>query len=241
MKTILVLNPKGGAGKTTIATNLASCFATAEVRTTLMDYDPQGSSMNWLRLRPPHAAPIHCANGAPERRDRLRSFESYVPRETQRLIIDAPAGSSGMLLQEMVERAHCILVPVVPSTIDLHATANFLRDLVSFSRVRSGSVPLAVVANKVRRSMPAYRPLETFLHSANLRLLARLIDSDVFLRTAESGLGIFELDENLAVSERKQFLPIVQWVEDRPLAQVAHGAAPTHDGVVYSLARSRSA
>ena len=241
MKTILVLNPKGGAGKTTIATNLASCFAAAEVPTTLMDYDPQGSSMNWLRLRPPHAAPIHCANGAPERRDRLRSFESYVPRETQRLIIDAPAGSSGMLLQEMVERAHCILVPVVPSTIDLHATANFLRDLVSFSRVRSGSVPLAVVANKVRRSMPAYRPLEAFLQSANLKLLARLLDSDVFLRTAESGLGIFELDENLAVSERKQFLPIVQWVEDRPLAQVAHGAAPTHDGVVYSLARSRSA
>jgi chromosome partitioning protein len=248
MKTILVLNPKGGAGKTTIATNLASCFAAAEVPTTLMDYDPQGSSMNWLRLRPPHAAFIHCANGAPERRDRLRSFESYVPRETQRLIIDAPAGSAGMLLQEMVERAHCILVPVVPSTIDLHATANFLRDLVSFSRVRSGSVPLAVVANKVRRSMPAYRPLEAFLQSANLKLLARLLDSDVFLRTAESGLGIFELDEHLAVSERKQFLPIVEWVEDRPRRvedrprpEVAQGAAPAQDGVVYSLARSRSA
>ena len=54
MKTTLVLNPKGGAGKTTIATNLASCFAAAEVPTTLMDYDPQGSSMNWLRLRPAH-------------------------------------------------------------------------------------------------------------------------------------------------------------------------------------------
>jgi len=237
MKTTLVLNPKGGAGKTTIATNLASCFAAAEVPTTLMDYDPQGSSMNWLRLRPAHAFPIHRANGAPERRDRLRSFESYVPRETRRLIIDAPAGASGMLLQEMVERAHCILVPVVPSTIDLHATANFLRELTSFSRVRSGGVPLAVVANKVRRSMPAYRPLESFLQSANLKLAARLLDSDVFLRSAESGLGIFELDENLSVSERKQFLPIVEWVEDRPAPQ----AAPAHDGVVYSLARIRSA
>jgi chromosome partitioning protein len=237
MKTTLVLNPKGGAGKTTIATNLASCFAAAELPTTLMDYDPQGSSMNWLRLRPPHAFPIHCANGAPERRDRLRSFESHVPRATRRLIIDAPAGSSGMLVREMLERAHCVLVPVVPSTIDLHATANFLRELGSYSRVRSGSVTLAVVANKVRRSMPAYRPLENFLQAANLKLLARLLDSDVFLRSAESGLGIFELDENLSVSERKQFMPIVEWVEDRQVPQ----AAAAHDGVVYSLARSRSA
>jgi chromosome partitioning protein len=237
MKTTLVLNPKGGAGKTTIATNLASCFAAAEVPTTLMDYDPQGSSMNWLRLRPVHAFPIHCANGAPERRDRLRSFESYVPRETRRLIIDAPAGSSGMLLKEMIERAHCIVVPVVPSVIDLHATGNFLRELAAFPRVRSGAVPLAVVANKVRRSMPAYRPLEALLQAAGLKLLARLLDSDVFLRSAESGLGIFELDENLSVSERKQFLPIVEWVEDRPVPQ----PAPARDGVVYSLARSRSA
>jgi chromosome partitioning protein len=243
MKTTLVLNPKGGAGKTTIATNLASCFAAADIPTTLMDYDPQGSSMNWLRLRPPHAAPIHRANGAPERRDRLRSFESYVPGHTERLVIDAPAGASGRVLQEMLERAHCVLVPVVPSAIDLHATANFLRELASWGRVRSGSVPVAVVANKVRRSMPAYVPLEQFLQSANLRLLARLIDSDVFLRAAESGLGIFELDENLSVSERKQFMPIVEWVEDRrsPAHVAASTTAPTSSPTVYSLARSRSA
>jgi chromosome partitioning protein len=236
MKTTLVLNPKGGAGKTTIATNLASCFAAADVPTTLMDYDPQGSSRNWLRLRPPHAPAIHGANGAPGRRDRLRSFDSYVPRETRRLIIDAPAGASGLLLHEMLDRAHCILVPVVPSAIDLHATASFLRDLSRYPRLRSGSAQLGVVANKVRRSMPAYRPLEQFLQSLNLRLLARLIDSDVFVRTAESGLGIFEMDENLSLSERKQFLPIVEWVEDRRSPPL-----PAADGVVYSLARSRSA
>ena len=235
MKTILVLNPKGGAGKTTIATNLASCFAAADIPTTLMDYDPQGSSMNWLRLRPAHAARIHRANGAPERRDRLRSFASSVPGDTERLVIDAPAGASGMLLQEMLERAHCLLVPVVPSAIDLHATANFLRELSGWSRVRSGALPVAVVANKVRRSMPAYWPLEQFLQAANLKLLARLIDSDVYLRAAESGLGIFELDANLALSERKQFTPIVEWVEDRRSPPLAADAA------VYPLPRSRSA
>jgi chromosome partitioning protein len=106
--------------------------------------------------------------------------------------------------------------------------------------VRSGSVPVAVVANKVRRSMPAYRPLEQFLQAANLRLLARLIDSDVFLRAAESGLGIFELDENLSVSERKQFLPIVEWVEDRRTPALPASDAAVYPAV-YPLSRSRSA
>lgn len=234
MKTTLVINPKGGAGKTTIATNLASCFAAANFRTTLMDYDPQGSSANWLRLRPPHAPRIHFANGAPQRRDQLRSFDSYVPRDTQRLIVDAPAGASGMLLQEMLDKAQCVVVPVVPSVIDLHATANFLRTLSSYARLRTGSVRLAVVANKVRRSMPAYRPLEQFLQAANLTLLARLLDSDVFVRGAESGVGVFEMDENQSVSERKQFLPIVEWVEERYTTEPAPA-----DGVVYSLARTR--
>jgi chromosome partitioning protein len=230
MKTTLVINPKGGSGKTTIATNLASSFAAANVPTTLMDYDPQGSSINWLRLRPPLSAPIHSANAAPERRDRLRSFVSYVPRETRRLVIDAPAGVTGVALQEMLERAHCILVPVVPSAIDLHATSNFLRELLGYHRLRTGAARLGVVANKVRRSMPAYRPLENFLQSLDLRLLARLIDSDVFVRSAESGVGIFEMDENLSVSERKQFMPILEWVEDRPAPEVQAA-----DRVVYSL------
>src|SRR4029077_9430468 len=166
----------------------------------------------------------------PGRRARLRRCETHVRGRTERLVIDAPAGASGMVLQEMLERAHCILVPVVPSAIDLHATANFLRDLASWSRVRSGSVPVAVVANKVRRSMPAYRPLEQFLQAANLRLLARLIDSDVFLRAAESGLGIFELDENLSVSELRQFLPIVEWVEDRRTPALPAGDAAVYPG-----------
>ena len=236
MNTTLVINPKGGAGKTTVATNLASYFAAANIPTTLMDYDPQGSSLHWVRMRAPHGALIHCANGAPERRDRLKSFESYVPPHTCQLVIDAPAGASGVLLQEMLDRSHCILVPVVPSPIDLHATSNFIKELLSYSRLRSGSARLGVVANKVRRSMPAYRPLENFLNALNLRLLARLIDSDTWLRAAESGVGIFEMDENLSISERKQFTPIAEWVEDRRIAQPA-----TADGVVYELARSRSA
>jgi chromosome partitioning protein len=236
MNTTLVINPKGGAGKTTVAINLASYFAARHIPTTLMDFDPQGSSLNWLRYRSPHAAMIYGANASPERRDRLRSFEMYVPPQTRQLIIDAPAGASGMVLQDMLDRAHRVLVPVVPSVIDLHATSKFVRQLFHTRRIREGTSRLAVVANKVRRSMPRYQPLDHFLDSLNLTLLARLIDSDVYLRSAETGVGIFEMDEWLSVSECKQFTPIVEWVENR---QPPHTV--TNDGVVYELARSRSA
>ena len=118
----------------------------------------------------------------------------YVPSRTRHLIIDAPAGSAGVLLQEMLARSSTVLVPLVPSIIDLHATGNFLRELTATGPVKYGHVRMAVIANKVRRSMPAYAPLQTVLDSLGLQLLARLIDSDVFLRAAESGAGIFELN-----------------------------------------------
>jgi chromosome partitioning protein len=212
INTTLVVNPKGGSGKTTIAINLAACFAADNVPTTLMDYDPQGSSLNWLRSRSTQLPRIHGANGAPGKYGQLRSFEMYVPPETQQLVIDAPAGASGVLLHEMIERAHCILVPVVPSVIDIHATGNFIRELVASGRVRAGEIRLAIVANKVRVSMPAYQPFLRFLEALGLRLAARLLDSDVYLKAAEAGMSIFEYDPNQTVAERKQFQPIAEWV-----------------------------
>ena len=210
--TTLVINPKGGSGKTTVATNLASYFASNNLATTLMDYDPQGSSLNWLRLRAPHAPKIHGANGAPPKAGRLRSIDMHVPPETQQLIIDAPAGASGLLLQELLTRAHCILIPVSPSAIDIHATANFIRDLLIAGRIRANNIRLAVVANRVRKSMPVYQPLERFLNSLNLPLLARLGDSDVYVGAAETGIGIFEMDFATSSAERQQFLPVAEWV-----------------------------
>ncbi len=142
MNTTLVINPKGGAGKTTVAINLASHFAATSTATALMDYDPQGSSLHWLRSRAPEAARIHGANAAPPKPDRLRSFEMYVPPETRQLVIDTPAGASGLLLQEMLGRAHCVIIPVVPSSMDIHATANFIKDLLLKGRIRERSMEL---------------------------------------------------------------------------------------------------
>jgi chromosome partitioning protein len=216
MKTTLVINPKGGAGKTTVAINLASYFASAQVPVTLMDYDPQGSSLNWLRSRSAEAGKIHAANAAPGKFGQLRSFEMFVPPETRHLIIDAPAGAAGVLLQEMLDRATCILIPLVPSSIDLHATGNFIRELLAMGRMKARHTEVAVIANKVRRSMPAYAALPHLLDSLGLKLLARLIDSDVYMKSAESGSGIFEMNPGLAVAERKQFMPIVEWVTGEP-------------------------
>ena len=215
MKTTLVINPKGGAGKTTLAINLASYFASSGVPTTVMDYDPQGSSLNWLRSRPAHAARIHAANAAPEKFGHMRSFEMYVPPETRHLVIDPPAGCSGVLLQQLLDRSSSILVPIVPSVIDLHATGNFLRDILAMGRMKTGQIRMAIVANKVRRSMPAYAPLQQLLDSLGLKLLSRLIDSDVYMKAAESGAGIFEMSA-VASAECRQFMPIAEWVTQEP-------------------------
>jgi chromosome partitioning protein len=209
--TTLVINPKGGSGKTTVATNLAGYFAANGVAVTIMDYDPQGSSLAWLQLRRAPLSRVYGANAAPQRGMRLRGIEMAVPADTRQLIIDAPAGASGLLLQEMLARTDAILIPVAPSPIDIHATANFIRDLLLSGRIRARNIRMAVVANRVRSSMPAYLPLERFLAALNLPLIARLGDSDAYVQAAEKGMSVFEMDG--AEAEREEFQPVVDWVE----------------------------
>jgi chromosome partitioning protein len=221
MNTVLVINSKGGSGKTTITTNLASYYACSKIPTAIMDFDPQGSSMNWIRQRNPFAPRIHGANAAPQRGSRIRSVEMHVPADTRLLIIDAPAGATGLLLQEMVRRTDFIIVPVAPSAIDIHATANFIKELLLAGRIRMRNIKLAVVANRVRSSMPVYEPLERFLNSLSLPFLTRISDSDVYLRAAETGVGVFEMDQAVAASERRELTPIVDWLGSHinPVAQ----------------------
>ena len=233
MNTTLIINSKGGSGKTTIATNLASCFAARGAATALMDYDPQGSSMGWLRLRSGPGPRIHGANAAPQKGGRIRSVEMYVPADTQQLVIDAPAGASGLLLQEILAKPDCIIIPVAPSAIDIHATAKFVGDLLLTGRIRARNIRLAVVANRVRSSMPVYQPLERFLASLGLPFLARISDSDAYIRAAETGVGIFEMDPLTAAAECEEFMPIVEWV-DQPRLEA------TAERKVIDLAQRRS-
>jgi chromosome partitioning protein len=232
MNATLVINSKGGSGKTTVTTNLASYFASQGVTTTILDYDPQGSGLNWLQLRERPGMRLYGANAAPQRGPRIRSIEMHVPADTRQLVIDAPAGASGLLLQEMLSRANCIVIPVAPSAFDIYATANFVKDLLLVGRIRTRSIRLAVVANRVRSSA-VYRPLERFLGSLGLPFLTRISDSEVYVRAAETGVGIFEMDASAAAAEREEFMPIVDWVGGERAPDASAG------GRIIDLAQTR--
>lgn len=214
MLTVLAINSKGGSGKSTLATNLASYYASKKVRTAILDHDPQGSSMQWLRTRPGHAEKIHGANAAPRQgATALRSLQAWVPADTEVLIIDAPAGAKGLLLQELVRKANHIVIPVAPSSIDIHATADFIKDLFLSGGARTSKAKIAVVANRVRNpSSPVYAALERFLNSLKLPFLTSIRDSENYLHAVEKGLGVFEMDEAATAAERRELMPIVKWL-----------------------------
>lgn len=227
MNTTLVVNAKGGVGKTTITTNLASYFAARDIPTTIADFDPQGSSLNWLAQRSSDARKIHGADLATRHGTGLQSGRRQIPRETQQLIIDAPAGPSRLLLQDLLARTQSILIPVAPSSIDVHATANFIKELLLVGHVRFRNIRVAVVANRVRSGKPVYAPLERFVSSLGIAFLGRVSDSDVYVEAAESGLGIFDLPAETCGAELRELQPIVRWVsgedpaaEDAPASNV---------------------
>lgn len=214
MLTVLVINSKGGSGKTTLATNLAGYYASRKVQTAIMDYDPQGSSIQWLRVRSEDAVKIHGGNAAPAKGAvPLRSLHAWIPADTEVLIIDAPAGVKGLLLQDLVRRSNFIVIPVAPSPIDIHATADFIKELFLFGGARTSKAKIAVVANRVRSSStPIYAALERFLNSLKLPFLTSIRDSDNYLRSAEIGLSVFEMEEADTVAERRELLPILKWL-----------------------------
>ena len=219
MRTILVINSKGGSGKTTLTTNLASYFASQNIRTAILDCDPQGSSLQWLRQRPAHFPPIHGANAAPPAgATQLASQKRWVPDNTETLIIDAPAGVKGLLLKDLVRRSTFILIPVSPSPVDIHASADFVKDLFLVGGARVSNAKIAVVANRVRLSSPTYEPLERFLNALKLPFLTRISDSDNYIHAVGSGMGVFEMDEATTLAERKEFMPILNWLGEQLLA-----------------------
>ncbi|MGH8681685.1 MAG: AAA family ATPase [Burkholderiales bacterium] len=238
MRTILVINSKGGCGKTTVTTNLASYYVAAGARVAITDYDPQGSSLQWLKLRPPHLARIHGANGTAPKAHLLRTLQTWIPTNTEIELVDAPGAVKGLVLQDVVAKADSIVIPVAPSAIDVHATADFLKNLLLLGRVRQRNVRVAVVANRVRTSMPVYEPLERFLRSLNLPFLTRISDSDTYISAAEQGVGVFDMDPEVSAAQRLEFLPIIRWLDCR----FAADASPADPKVVdLALARRLAA
>lgn len=214
MKKILVINSKGGCGKSTLATNLASYFAHHGQRAALMDYDPQGSSMQWLKLRPAHLNNIHGADASRRKGNVIRSWQMVVPFDTEKLIIDAPAGVDGILLQDLVQRADNIIIPVAPSPVDIHATSDFIKDLFLIGKIRSQKTQLAVVANRVRGHGSTYKPLERFLASLKIPFVTTITDTDNFVEAMGAGMGIVEMDFEKTIAERMELQPLIEWLGD---------------------------
>jgi len=235
MNTTLVINAKGGVGKTTITTNLASYFASRNTPTTIADFDPQSSSLNWLAHRSNEQFKIHGADLATRMgTTSLQIARRQIPRETQQLIIDAPAGPSRLLLQDLLSRAQAILIPVAPSAIDIHATANFIKELLLIGHVRFRNIRVAVLANRVRSSRPVYEPLEKFVASLGIAFLTRVSDSDVYLESAETGVGVFEMPADKAAAEQREFQPIVNWLVGEQQAN----AVPASNVIPLNVARA---
>jgi chromosome partitioning protein len=215
MQKIVLLNPKGGSGKTTIAINLASYFAVCGLKPTLMDLDAQGSSSRWVGKRAKGQPTIH-GIAAYERNSRVtRSFATRVPTDTERLVVDTPAALESQGLPDITRNATAVLVPVLPSDIDIHAAAKCISDLLLIAKIRREDQRIAVIANRVKKNTLVYKALMKFLETLNIPVVATLRDSQNYIRAAESGQGLFEMKPNQVREDMEQWLPLIGWLSQR--------------------------
>lgn len=212
---IVVFNPKGGSGKSTIATNLAAYYAWRGQRVALMDLDPQASSIRWLKLRPSEAPAIHPIAACERHTGVTRSFALRVPQGTDKLIVDTPAAVPALQMPQIVRDASAIVVPVLPSDIDIHAASRCIADLLLVARVHRSERRLVIVANRVRRYTKAHQSLMRFLRSLRIPVAAVLRDSQAYVRSAETGLGLHEMKGALLQDDLDTWRSLVEWL-DRP-------------------------
>lgn len=218
MQRILVLNPKGGSGKTTVATNLASYFASQGDRPLLSDNDPQGSSTRWLKKRRPDQAFIH-GIAAFERNSRItRAWQMRVPTDAAHIVVDTPAAVAAQEMPDMTRSADVIIVPVLPSDIDIHTFSKCIADLLLIAKVRRDENRIAVVANRVKRNTLVYQSLMRFLDTLKIPVVATLRDSQNYVRAAEQGIGLHEMKRNQVEPDLQDWEPLLAWLRVREAA-----------------------
>jgi len=204
----MVLNAKGGCGKSTLATNIASYFATEGAVVALADYDPQRSSLDWLERRPDNRAKI---TGVAAWEHGLRK----VPRNADIVVSDAPARSHGVELTDLVKHAETIVIPVLPSTIDMQATTTFIKELKEVGKIQRKQAKIATVANRVRDNTLIWGDLDEYLTTARVPYIAALREAQNYVRAYTRGLGIFELPEYLAWPDWDEWEPLTAWLRTK--------------------------
>ena len=208
MRHIMVLNAKGGCGKSTLATNIASYFANEGAAVALADYDPQRSSLDWLERRPANRPTIAA----------VAAFEDgfrRAPRGADIMVIDSPARSHGKELTELVKHAETIVVPVLPSTIDMQATTTFLEELRNVAKIDRKQAKFGLVANRARDNTLIYGELDEYLSKAKAPYIAALREAQNYVRAYTRGLGIFELPEYLAWPDWDEWEPLTAWLRSK--------------------------
>ncbi|HVY08371.1 MAG TPA: ParA family protein [Burkholderiales bacterium] len=206
MKAILVANPKGGSGKTTVATNLAAALASAKRKVFLWDLDRQQSSLNWLSIRPPGRPQIH-------RLDAKDDEDAKLPAGSSWLVLDSAAGLHGKNLAHALRIADKIVVPVQPSLFDMAATSAFLQALMDEKTVRKHKVEVGIIGMRVNPRTRAAVTLEAFLDQFKLPVLTYLRDTQIYVNAAFNGLSLFDLPEYLSARDLEQWRPVLDWVE----------------------------
>lgn len=213
MRTILVLNPKGGCGKSTLATNIAAHFALHGKRVALADCDPQGSSRDWLSARPQSAAHIDSVA--------LDDGKLQIGSHTEVLVLDSPAGIHNKKLVNITRAAQTVVIPVMPSPIDIRAAEKFLHDLVKLRNKINRKIKIATVANRVREDTIVAAKLEYYLEHLQLPdgkkipFMTMLRASQNYINAAESGLSIFELAPSKTYYDREQWEPLLSWLSSK--------------------------
>ncbi|HEU4617608.1 MAG TPA: ParA family protein [Gammaproteobacteria bacterium] len=208
MRTILIANAKGGCGKSTIATNLAAYYASEGFATALADFDPQGSALSWLGERPEEFGPIAAVQG-------FESGLKSLPRSVEYLVIDAPARSYGKELVDLIKRAETVIVPVLPSPIDIKAAETFVDEVLGIGKVADKKARVGLVANRVRENTLIYDELDKYLTKLKVPYVATLREAQNYIRAYQRGLGVHELPPYLAWPDWEQWDPLLEWLDSK--------------------------
>lgn len=208
MKMIVVASSKGGVGKTTIATHLAAQAAQAGQRTVIIDADPQGSSTRWAQRR------AGLAKGAvlPVDGTRPRGWRKQVPDDTQRIIVDAAAGAMAADLESFLDEAHAVVVPVLPSALDIEATVPFLNTLAKHPRVRKGQLPVGLIANKLKPWTNASQQAVEVLNGWSIPVVAQLRDSQAYVMLTGLGKSLFDYQSAQIREHQQDWQPLLKWL-----------------------------
>jgi chromosome partitioning protein len=206
MRTVLVASSKGGAGKSTLATNLAAWFALDGKRTALLDADRQQSATRWAEKRAGMDSAVLPLDGT------RRGWENRLPNDIERLVVDAAAGAMGEDLESVLAKADAVIVPVNPSMIDLEATVPFLNSLAAHPRVKKGKLPVALVANRLKPHTNASQQAVGQLKAWPYPVAGQLRDSQAYVLMAALGKSVFDYHSEQIRGHQDDWAPLLKWL-----------------------------